>query len=140
MAPEVLEALRIALCKHQRVERPPQPVRGAVVTFMRASGGMGATTLAINAAYALTRSTDAVPPRVCVLDLDPQFGNVALYLDLGYGRGIVDIIRSPSRLDGELLRGAMLQHHSGMHVLTAPDTDAAGSAARRGDRADHRRC
>ena len=56
-----------------------------------------------------------------MLDLDPQFGNVALYLDLAYGHGIVDIIRSPSRLDGELLRGAMLQHRSGMHVLTAPD-------------------
>ena len=119
-APEVLDALRTALRKHEHVVRRPRRVHGSVVTFMRASGGMGATTLAINAAYMLAQSVDGAAPRVCVLDLDPQFGNAALYLDLAYGRGIVDIIRSPSRLDGDMLRSAMLQHRSGIHVLTAP--------------------
>ena len=54
-APEVLEALRSALGKHRPVQQRPPSARGSVVTFMRASGGMGATTLAINAACALTR-------------------------------------------------------------------------------------
>jgi pilus assembly protein CpaE len=88
---------------------------------MRASGGMGATTLAINAAYVLTQTPGASAPRVCLLDLDPQFGNAALCLDLAHGHGLVDIVRSPARLDGELLRGAMLPHRSGLHVLTTPN-------------------
>jgi pilus assembly protein CpaE len=119
--PEVLEALRTAIAKHDRPGQKDRTARGAVLTFMRASGGMGATTLAINTAHVLTQTTGGDARRVCLLDLDPQFGSAALCLDLAYGHGIVDIVRSPARLDGELLRGAMLQHRSGLHVLTAPN-------------------
>lgn len=119
-ASEVLDALRTTLAKRLRSDPENTAARGSVITFMRASGGMGATTLAINTAYTLTQVAGVNAPRVCLLDLDPQFGNAALYLDLAQGHGMVDIVRSPARLDGDLLRGAMLRHRSGVHVLPTP--------------------
>jgi pilus assembly protein CpaE len=57
---------------------------------------------------------------VCLIDLDIQFGTTALALDLVPNDGLLEIIRTPSRLDGALLRGASVTHPSGLHVLTAP--------------------
>jgi pilus assembly protein CpaE len=118
---EVWDALRTAIAKHNRVAHQEKAAGGSVISFLRASGGMGATTLAINTAFVLAQASGGSAPRVCLLDLDPQFGNAALSLDVAHGHGMVDIVRSPTRLDGELLRGAMLRHRSGVYVLTAPN-------------------
>lgn len=92
-----------------------------VLSFIRAAGGMGATTLAVHTAFALLHDEVGARRDVCLIDLDLQFGNAALYLDLENGRGLVDIIRTPGRLDGALLRGAMAQHKNGLSILTAPN-------------------
>ncbi len=94
---------------------------GQVITVGRAKGGMGATTLAINLALSLIDPIGKEEPkRVCFLDLDLQFGDAALYLDLDPRSDLLDIVQKPTRLDTALLLSAMTEHESGMEVLQAP--------------------
>ena len=57
---------------------------------------------------------------MALLDLDLQFGDLSLMLDLKPSGEMVEIIRDPARLDGALLRASMTQHKSGLFVLPAP--------------------
>ena len=120
---DVLEALESASRKLSGAHKASGG-HGRVVSFLRAAGGMGATTLALHAAMCFLGENGArrrVDKRsVCLIDLDVQFGTVALALDLVPNDGLLEIMRTPTRLDGALLRGASVAHPSGLHVLTAP--------------------
>ena len=74
---------------------------GRVLAFYGAKGGVGTTTIAINAAIALHRELGR---KVCLVDGNLQFGDHRVFLDLGLDRkSIVDIVTAPS-IDGELVR------------------------------------
>lgn len=122
-AADILEALESAQRKIRGSRRTSEG-HGRIVTFLRAAGGMGATTLAVHGALSLLGEDEgkgrAGKRSVCVLDLDLQFGSTALSLDIVPNDGLLEIMRTPSRLDAALLRGAMVPHSSGLHVLTAP--------------------
>ncbi|HET6467958.1 MAG TPA: AAA family ATPase [Geminicoccaceae bacterium] len=120
-AQDVVDALDDAARKVRQLRQGGR-ARGKVLGFIRGKGGMGATTLALHTALVLQRppARRAAAPRVCVLDLDLQFGDAGLYLDLEPRQEMLEIIRSPQRFDGTLLRGAMVQHQSGLSVLPAP--------------------
>lgn len=60
---------------------------GKVLTFMKACGGVGGTTLAVQAAHALV-GRGRRKRKVCLIDFDLQFGNVAMYLDME-GKSVV---------------------------------------------------
>lgn len=99
-------------------QRSPIPTSQIIPCF-HASGGAGATTLAVNTAVALKRiNRDS---NVCILDLDLQFGQVALNLDLSNAHGILDVIEETERLDPTFLSGIMVHHKTGVDVLAAPD-------------------
>ena len=94
---------------------------GKVLTFLRASGGSGATTLAVEtAAQIASPPKGAARPSVCLLDFDLQFGNVALSLDITTEAGLGPVIEAGARVDDEFLRGAFSHHESGIDVLAAP--------------------
>ena len=95
---------------------------GKVIAVSRAKGGMGASTIAAHIALALReKRTRRDPEReVALLDLDLQFGDLALMLDLEPNNEMAEIIRNPGRLDGALLRSSMTRHDSGLYVLPAP--------------------
>lgn len=116
---DLAEALAVARQKLSR-RGTKDDRRGRVLTFIKASGGMGATTLAVNSASILINLDRKQPKNVGLLDLDVQFGANALYLDLEMSPGMVDIVRAPERLDADLLRSSMVEHKSGLRVLTAP--------------------
>jgi pilus assembly protein CpaE len=118
---EVLEVLR-GLGRKRHQEQASQPARGRLFTFSRASGGAGATTLAVNVAHALARSHRHSQDKVCLIDLDLHFGTVALQLDLLPTAGLIDIVRVPDRLDAALFASSLVEHRSGLRVLTAPST------------------
>ena len=70
--------------------RPPM---GRVLAFYGAKGGVGTTTIAINAAIALHRELGR---KVCLVDGNLQFGDHRVFLDLGLDRkSIVDIVTAP---------------------------------------------
>lgn len=130
--PELAEVLETVL---DRASRSPGR-RGRLLTVLHVSGGAGATTLAVNAAIALNdtlvrgglksrrRSSAAARtgdrPEVCLIDLDVEFGEVGIYLDLERPSPIAEVVTGPDRLDQDMMN-AMVQHHaSGIDVLTAP--------------------
>jgi len=100
------------------VGRPPL---GRIHAYYGAKGGVGTTTIAINAAIAL----QALGRRVCLVDGNLQFGDHRVFLDLGLDRkSIVDAIDAPS-LDAELMRGIVQTHDTGVDLLLAPPSPEA---------------
>jgi pilus assembly protein CpaE len=84
---------------------PPAPANAPkaarVVAMIGARGGVGATALAVSAAWCLAREK-----RVLLLDLDLHFGSAALNLDLEPARGLREILANPDRIDSLLIGSA----------------------------------
>jgi pilus assembly protein CpaE len=94
-----------------------RPPLGRVLAFYGAKGGVGTTTIAINAAIALHRELGR---KVALVDANLQFGDHRVFLDLGMDRkSIVDIVSAPS-IDVDLVRQVMVKHDSGVDLLLAP--------------------
>jgi pilus assembly protein CpaE len=95
-----------------------------VISFIRPAGGLGTTCLAIQTAWELANpsgSRKQKKPSVCLVDLDFQASNCAIYLDLEPTFDLLEIARFPQRLDGGLLRAMTAQHVSGFGVLASPN-------------------
>jgi pilus assembly protein CpaE len=100
--------------KDLMLARPPL---GRVHAFYGAKGGVGTTTIAINAAIALHRELGR---KVCLVDGNLQFGDHRVFLDLGLDRkSIVDIVTAPA-MDQDLIRQVLVKHDSGVDLLLAP--------------------
>jgi pilus assembly protein CpaE len=115
---ELAAALDVARGR-QAQARPgaePRP-EGKIVTVLKTSGGVGATTFAVNVAAALA-GLQKEP--VCVVDLDVQFGQVATALDIHPRMTLLDVLRAGPRLDATLLASTLHQHKSGVRILSAP--------------------
>jgi len=94
--------------------RPPM---GRVLAFYGAKGGVGTTTISINAAIALHRELGR---KVCLFDANLQFGDHRVFLDLGLDKkSVVDIVSAPN-IDVDLVRQVMVKHDSGVDLLLAP--------------------
>lgn len=89
--------------------------------FLHASGGAGATTIAVNAAVQLQRSAKKLGGKACLLDFDVQFGDADLHLDLPMRSNLIDLVKAPDRLDRRMLDNLMIQGPEDLQVLTAPD-------------------
>jgi len=102
--------------KELMLARPPL---GRVHAFYGAKGGVGTTTIAINAAIALHRELGR---KVCLVDGNLQFGDHRVFLDLGLDRkSIVDIVTAPT-MDLDLIKQVIVKHDSGIDLLLAPPT------------------
>lgn len=102
-----------------RLERSGSARRGAgqVVALLKAGGGSGATAVATQTAAILAEGAQR---KVCVVDLDIQFGQVALYLDVHASVTMAQVLSAGGDL-GEMNFGASLpKHASGARVLAAP--------------------
>ncbi len=94
------------------------PPAARVFSFVKASGGAGATTLAIEAAIAVHATSNFAPDNcVCLADLDVYHGNISTYLDLGEDLDVGALIGSLGRLDAALVRSMTTQHADGLDVL-----------------------
>jgi pilus assembly protein CpaE len=117
---DVRDVLRSADHKARRRQQRG-PSKGRVLTFSRATGGAGATTLAVNVAHALARTHRGSGARVCLIDLDLQFGTVALQLDLHPTGSLFDVAQAREGVDAALLARSLVEHRSGLRVLAAPN-------------------
>jgi pilus assembly protein CpaE len=84
------------------------------------AGGVGASTFATNLAWELATISKTDGPRVCLIDLDFQYGSVATYLDLPRKEAVFDLLSDTANADSETLLHAMLTFNEKLHVLTAP--------------------
>ena len=114
------DQLRDALAQAQAVFFAPRegtverPHMTAAVIGTR--GGVGASSLATSLAWLLSsqhqRST-------ALLDLDVHFGTNALAMDLEPGRGLIDAIENPGRIDGLFIERAMVRASDNLAILSA---------------------
>lgn len=93
---------------------------GVILPVHGLAGGVGASTLAINLAHEMALMGEGDKSRVCLLDFDFQFGNVATYLDLPRRDVVMDFLTDAALSDSDALMGAMQTTKDGLHVLTSP--------------------
>jgi pilus assembly protein CpaE len=105
------------LLTHETSRPEPRGQSGEVVAFLKAGGGVGATTLAVQAATMLASRRNG---EVCMADLDLQFGVAALYLDLAEAVTVTDVLASGGALADAAFIGALGTHRSGARILAAP--------------------
>ncbi|MEP2783947.1 MAG: AAA family ATPase [Pseudoruegeria sp.] len=84
------------------------------------AGGTGASTLAVNLARELATIEKNNPPRVCIIDLDFQFGSLSTYLDLPRRESVYELLSSPETMDADSFMQALVTYNDNLHVLTAP--------------------
>ena len=87
---------------------------GRLVAVMGSRGGVGSTLLATNLAWTIANRRRR---RVALVDLDLQFGTVALSLDLEPCQGLGEALEQPGRIDGLFLDRIMAQHSDTLYVL-----------------------
>ena len=87
-----------------------------VITVFGAKGGLGKTTIATNLAVKLAEAGK----KVAIVDLDLQFGDVHIFLDMDPKETIADLMQDMSAQSIDAVRSYMSIHSSGVHVLCAP--------------------
>ncbi|WP_298494621.1 AAA family ATPase [uncultured Maritimibacter sp.] len=93
---------------------------GVLVAIHGLAGGTGATTLAVNLAWELATIHKTDAPRVCLIDLDLQFGSVSTYLDLPRREVIYELLSDTASMDDESFMSGLLTFNDRLHVFTAP--------------------
>src|ERR671933_2597921 len=87
-----------------------------MICVLGPKGGTGKTLTSCNLAVSLARTAK----KVALIDLDLQFGDVALSLGLRPEKTIYDLAKSGGSLDIEKLESYLTTHSSGLRVLLAP--------------------
>jgi pilus assembly protein CpaE len=100
-----------------------------VISVFAPKGGCGKTTISTNLAVALANGGAA---KVCLLDLDVAFGDVAIMLQLTPERSVGDAINMADRLDETALRSMLTPYRAGIDTLLAPASPALGEQVTKG--------
>jgi pilus assembly protein CpaE len=87
---------------------------GRVALFVGTRGGVGATTVAVNAAWLVAHDHRH---KTALVDLDLHFGTAMLSLDLEPGRGLRDALEHPGRVDSLFMDRAMVKASDRLSVL-----------------------
>lgn len=93
---------------------------GVVLPVHGMAGGVGASTFACNLAWELATISKTDAPRVCLIDLDLQYGAASTYLDLPRREAVFDILSDTANADSDSFLQAMLTFNDRLHVFTAP--------------------
>ena len=104
--------------KYSSVPESERKTRSRVFAFFSGKGGVGKTTICTNAAVALaTRGK-----KVLLIDLDLQFGDADMALDVEPNETIVDLSRDQSGVTLDSLLATCTTHPSGVQLLASPSS------------------
>jgi pilus assembly protein CpaE len=90
---------------------------GQIITVFAAKGGCGKTTLATNLAVVLHATGNR---RVCLVDLDLEYGDVSSMLGLAPDRSVMDALTFDGELGPVRLSALMTTFRPGLDCLLAP--------------------
>jgi pilus assembly protein CpaE len=94
--------------------------RSVTISFVPSAGGVGNSTLILEAAAYLKKDKKTQQRKICVVDLDFQTSHVCDYLDSEPRLQIEEFSSAPERLDDHLFETFTTHHGSGIDVLAAP--------------------
>lgn len=122
--PAPVSEASLALClerlfSREAGERVASRKPGQVVALLKAGGGVGATSLGVQASIMIA-SGAGEGPRVCFADLDLQFGLAALYFDLSEPLSITECVSAGELLAETQFAATLAAHSSGVRVLAGP--------------------
>jgi pilus assembly protein CpaE len=96
----------------REMHRDPQ-----IISVFSTKGGVGKTTIATNLAVSLAQESRK---KVVIIDLDLQFGDVAVTLNVIPKRTITELIQDISQMDPDLLESYLVTHPTGVKILPSP--------------------
>ena len=115
----IIKTFEIESRRREKVAAPKihEEVKSRVITVFSTKGGVGKTTIASNLAVTIARTTKK---KVALIDMDLQFGDIAIMLNVSAKNTISDLIKEFGQLDKELMEEYLVTHFSGVRVLPAP--------------------
>ena len=109
------DSFNMAVHKAAERSRPKDGSRNcSVLSFFGVKGGAGTTTVAVNSAIEIAR-TSKKP--TLIIDLHQFLGEVALFLGVRPRFTLVDALDNHHRIDSEFLRELVVKHKSGLDIL-----------------------
>jgi pilus assembly protein CpaE len=103
-----------------------QPVdAGQVLAFIGAKGGVGTTTVAVNVATELSRSSQ----RTLLVDLHLAHGDAAVFLGVEPRFSVVDALDNIHRFDDAFFNGLVVPSPAGPHLLASSDKQLAQTSS-----------
>lgn len=113
------EAIKHARGRQSVASQEKAISQGRVLAVVPSKGGAGATFLATNLAFALSRQGK----RVAVLDLNMYFGDAAIFLGDSVAKTtVVDLARKSPDIDRALIESSMVKISDRLHILVAPES------------------
>lgn len=122
LKPLSVDQLRDSFAQAQAMISAPKNVDGAgemphhLMAVIGVRGGVGASLVSTSLSWAFSEQAGR---HTALLDLDVHFGTGALTLDLEPGRGLIDAIDNPSRIDGLFIERAMVRASDKLSLLSA---------------------
>ncbi|MEN5084617.1 P-loop NTPase [Bosea sp. TWI1241] len=96
---------------------PATQLLGRSIAVVGAKGGVGASTVAHNIAWAMGRDLDA---STAIVDLDIAFGTAGLDFNQDPPQGIAEAVFAPDRLDANMLDRLLSRCSENLTLLAAP--------------------
>lgn len=101
----------------EEVVPPVSSKKQKIISVYGTKGGTGKSTVSVNLATALQRQGRAV----AIIDLDLQFGDVGVFMNVTNVKTISDLV-SEGDLSLTAIKRYMYQHSTGVSVLCAPES------------------
>ncbi|MCP5075104.1 MAG: AAA family ATPase [Rhodobacteraceae bacterium] len=93
---------------------------GIVLPVYGLSGGVGATTFAVNLAWELQKLLEKESKKVCILDFDFQYGAISTYLDVPRTELAFEFLSEALNADPDTMKQAMSPYKESLDVLPSP--------------------
>ena len=100
------------------VDRKPGK-KGKIIHVIGSKGGVGTTTIAVNLAASLVKSS-LNPASVVLMDMNSLFGEIPIFLNMQPEFNWSEVARNISRLDSHYLMSILSKHKNGMYILPSP--------------------
>ncbi|MGI8609528.1 MAG: response regulator [Candidatus Dormibacteria bacterium] len=101
----------------------PRSEPGELIVLYGGKGGVGKSVIATNLACGLAKEVGA---RVALVDLDLQFGDLGVLLNLPQSQSIIDVVENIDQADVQYITDVMAEGPAGVRVLTtAPSPELA---------------